>query len=512
MNSFKLQKFSRHSDWILFSLMTLVALLTFRTYGISWDEGTQRLIGEVNWNYIFKNDNSLFEFHARDHGVAFELPLILVDEVFGLKDPHYVYYTRHILTHLFFLVGAVFCYRLVDLLYKNKFLNFVAFLLFTLHPHIYSHSFFNSKDVPFLSLFMICFYLAVKLFQSKKTSTAAVLGLCLGLMINIRMMGVLLPGILILFLLVDAVREKKFKSHLAIFSLMLVCCIAAIFATWPYLWQDPFSNFYSSFKSMSRFDFPLENLFKGKLISAKEIGWDYIPVWFLITTPIPYLIAGLFGILSLIYFCIRHPAQIFTNLNIKANLLFLSCFFLPVIAIIILKSVLYDGWRHLFFIYPAFVLLIVYGLSILISRYKRTVELLSVTSLLYVVGVMIYLFPFQHVFFNAFVTINREPEYIRKHYDMDYWGTSYKQSLEYILKSDPSPTIAVCVDHYSGMSNIECLVRSERIRLKIVENRDSAKYFVTEYRWHPEDFPFEDEKVYSIKVFNNTINSVYKLK
>ena len=40
--------------------------------------------------------------------------------------------------------------------------------------------------------------------------------------------------------------------------------------------------------------------------------------------------------------------------------------------------------------------------------------------------------PFQNVYFNNF--LSHDEQYLRKNFEMDYWGTSYKQALEYVLK------------------------------------------------------------------------------
>lgn len=119
--------------------------------------------------------------------------------------------------------------------------------------------------------------------------------------------------------------------------------------------------------------------------------------------------------------------------------------------------------------------------------------------------------PFQHVYFNQFATFSH-PEYIRKHFELDYWGTSYKQSLEYILKIDKSPTIDIHVENYPGIFNKYILPIAERNRINIVPEQE-ATYFITNYRWHPQDYDFpESQKVFSITVQKNTITQVYKIR
>jgi hypothetical protein len=184
--------------------------------------------------------------------------------------------------------------------------------------------------------------------------------------------------------------------------------------------------------------------------------------------------------------------------------------------------VLYDGWRQLYFIYPPFVLLCIYGFNFLFE--KDLGKLIAIGSFAAFISsgfFMVNNHPFQHVYFNKFID-TRSPEHLRKQFELDYWGTSYKQSLEYILEHDQSPSINVSVQNSPGRDNREILTFEERKRINIVgspRNRgltgklENATYFITNYRWHPEDYEdLEQAKWHSIKVGNNTINAIFKLR
>src|SRR4051812_22217232 len=75
-------------------------------------------------------------------------------------------------------------------IYKSKFLATSAFLLVVMHPVLYAHSFFNSKDLPFLSLLMIWLYVNANWLEKKNIANTILLGILTGLLINIRVTGV----------------------------------------------------------------------------------------------------------------------------------------------------------------------------------------------------------------------------------------------------------------------------------------------------------------------------------
>ena len=83
----------------------IIALFTYEKYGMSWDEPMQRKTGEINCNYIFSNDNSLLTWQDRDYGVAFEVPLIIIEKALNLNDSRDIFTIRHLVTHCFFLIS-----------------------------------------------------------------------------------------------------------------------------------------------------------------------------------------------------------------------------------------------------------------------------------------------------------------------------------------------------------------------------------------------------------------------
>jgi dolichyl-phosphate-mannose-protein mannosyltransferase len=495
---------------ILCFFLCIIALISFDEYGISWDEETQRKTGIVNYEYVFSNNQELLTWFDRDYGVAFELPLIILEKTLNLNDSRDIFFMRHLVTHLFFLVGCFFFFLLIDFLYKNKLLATIGFFLIILHPRIYGHSFFNTKDIPFLTMFMISMYFTVIAFKKRTILNFILLGICVGLLVNIRIMGIMMFATILTLLIIDGIVKKEVIRYSKLLVVFIISSTFILYATWPFLWTDPINNFILVFKNMSQFRWDSSVLFKGEFVQVMEIDWSYIPIWFSITTPIGYLLLGLLSSIFLLFQFIKNPLSILYNNILRHNLIFFFYAFAPIIAVIVLHSVLYDGWRQLFFIYPPFALLVIYWINYLKNKIKWINIIFLVLFFITTSFFMINSHPFQHVYFNQFVTLS-PPEYIRKHYELDYWGTSYKQSLEYILKTDQSPSINICFENTPGRLNINILPAVDRNRLNLVE-LEQATYFISNYRWHPQDYDFpENHKMFSITVHNNTISQVYKI-
>jgi len=506
----------KYPEYLLLLLFSIIGITSASSYGFGWDEYEQRRIGEVCYNYIFNNDLYYFEYLARDHGAIFELLLLIIEKTIGLTENRDIYLMRHIISNLFFVICAFYFYKLIFLMYKNKLLSVIGFLLLITHPTIYGHSFFNSKDVPFLSLYIICFYQFALAFRDKKYYQFAVLGLFTGLLINIRIMGILFIAFVIFFLLFDLLIYKKekgvVKKHILLIVLFILSVISTTIATWPLLWQNPIDNFIFAFNNLSKYPWDGTTLFKGTFINYQTMGWDYIPTWFLINTPIVYII---FGFIGIILFAIHVTKKIIAvdikNID-KNNLLYLFSFFGPAVIVIVLHSVLYDTWRHLFYIYPAFILLAIYGINQLmnLSKFKIAVPAFVIVSICSVLFFIISNFPFHHVYFNQFISW-RKGEYIRKNYEMDYWGLSLNKALEYILETNSSDTIRISADNPTIIANADMLPENQKNRILFVDSVYKSDYFVAGYRWHPQDYTeYKNiEEVKSFVVLNSKMTSIF---
>ena len=141
------------SPFFVFALFALVGvLLVGDYYYVTYDEFDSRHLAIATLSYIAGADDILLQHHIQTYGVAFELLLLFVERLLDLEDLQKIYITRYLLTHLYFLVGGLFCYLLVRRMGGSRVVGLFAMLLFLLHSRLYAHSFFNTKDLPFLSL------------------------------------------------------------------------------------------------------------------------------------------------------------------------------------------------------------------------------------------------------------------------------------------------------------------------------------------------------------------------
>src|ERR1035438_9366221 len=134
----------------IFLVSLITGLCVFEDFGIAWDDPSQQQTGQITYDYVFRGDQTYKTYLNRDYGVAFQLPLIMLQNTLGLQDTRDIYNMRKLVTHLFFLFSAFVFYLLIYFLYKKRSLAITGYLLLLITPRIFAQSFFNTKDIPFM--------------------------------------------------------------------------------------------------------------------------------------------------------------------------------------------------------------------------------------------------------------------------------------------------------------------------------------------------------------------------
>ncbi len=500
--------------FLLFLIAFIITLLTYKDYGISWDENTQREIGRVTYDYIANGSRELFTSTSIMHyGPGFEFPLYFFEKWFKLTDSREIFLMRHLANNILFLISAFSIYVLVYRLFKDRFIALLGFIMLVFAPRLYAHSFFNTKDLPFLSMFIITLTCSNIAFEKNKKIVFFILGILCGYTTSIRIMGVMLGCFIILFMLIDLFSDltNKRKPINSLLNILLFsvgfCC--TLYSVWPFLWNNPIHNFIESYKSFSHYNgIKTISLLNGIFVDASKLAITYFPTWFLITNPELWLITGFAGVIWIIINFFKEPLAYLRNTKERNFLLYLMCFIAPIMAVLVLHSVIYDDWRHLYFIYPSFILLAVYFINkMLQTRYKLIVQGICILQVIIIWFFMINNYPLSQVYFNNLVS--HEPEYLRKHFEMDYWGCSFKQGLDHLLETDKSNTIKVSSNvKFLAENNIMLLPEGDRKRIQLT-NDDNADYLITNFRFHPMDYP--SYKIdYAISVLNSTILCIFR--
>ena len=503
------------SGLILCALFLLVGLATAGDYGIGLDEKNQRRIAQANLNYIRGQSESLeqlpYPFFL--YGVAFELPLLLAERGLGLTDDYQIHRMRFTLTHLFFIIGGYFCYRLAYRLFGNRLLALLALLIFLLHPRIYAHSFFNSKDPVFLSMLMLALYLLERAFRKDTIGAFLLLGVAAGLLTNLRIMGIMLiPAVIILrgldgFYAGGGPERKHILRTAGLFALTAGL---TLYAATPYAWNNPVDYLLTSLDLAANHPHVELELFQGRLLASSAMPPHYGLTWFGITTPPPLLLLGFIGMAAAIVSGIARPGMVFRNTRLRWQLLLTAAFLLPLLAAALLSSNQYNGWRQSYFLYAPFGLLAAGGLYWLTAALARRRRWqiggygLAGLGLGLIVLQLIQLHPGQYNYFN-FLVDRTTPERLRQQYQMDYLESTYREGLDYLLAHHPGETLIV----RGPRRHFEYRPAADRQRLPDAAGRNADYELLPQPELSQPDMAFN--LAYHYRLYNNTLLAVRPL-
>jgi hypothetical protein len=517
-----------------FIAFIIIGMAIYRDYGITWDEETVINIGETNYKYITRSDPALLTFQDRYYGPLFEVPVWRL--TVNLPTPDMVYF-RHLSVFFLFSMGIIVFYLLAQRLFKNTWWSLLTVILLVLSPRIFADSFYNSKDIPFMVLFILGIW-ALSIFlnvvRSDQKWLASIGAVMFSAITSAMVVAIRIPGVLLVFLTVGLLvfnvlcNPKRLRKVGILLAIYLSFAAGFIVLLWPILWHDPLNEFINGFVKMSHYPWNSTMLYMGEYLLATASPWHYIPVWIAITTPLLQMGGFVLGVISLVIVSIqtilglfKKSSRDFFDLITANNLTWLAViawWFLPLAVIITFHSVLYDGWRQMYFIYPAILLMSVSGMKTvyekLSSQLNQPTWLKVLACLVLAAGLlepftfMLQYHPYENVYFNGFAG---DPALLRQNFEMDYWGLSNKQGIDYILSHDSSQKIKLAVADKPAFLYIKYMLPPDQASRLVIVKPEASDYFISTFRWHREDFSYGEE-YYAANIKGSKIMVVYKMK
>lgn len=517
---------ARIAAWAFFLGYLALGIAIFDDYGICWDDDAQRWNGLMNYRYVFQGNDVLLSNPERNHGPAFEVALILMEKAAGLSDTREIYLARHLLTFLVYFGGSVAFYYLGMRIMRDRRIALLGCVFLLISPRLFADSFYNSKDAPFCALFTVSTLTLLRYVQRRTPWRGAVHAVCCGVLIDIRIVGVQAVALTLgLIVLGEALKRRQRAEGLVVrlysYLLFMVISAGTVVLFWPVLWSSPIDNFAAAFREMSRFHYKGAVLFLGECSPACDLPHSYIPVWIAISTPLSILGLTFVGLVSRVVHLVRSVMTQSPSEETLNDVVLLSWVLVPVASVMVFDSVMYDGWRHLFFIYPGMLLLALTGLLRLralfaVGRGRRPAKVLAAMlfaglafDLLSTAVFMVRNHPYQNVYFNRLAG-SRMSE-VKMRFELDYWGLSYREAIETILQRDQGDSVAIFAANFPGEATRDIIRKPDRDRLRYVNSVEEATYFVSNYRWHPREYPYEEE-FYSIMVGDAKIMVAYRLE
>jgi len=328
-------------------------------------------------------------------------------------------------------------------------------------------------------------------------------GLIMGISITNRTLGIA-AGLYILFYLWVKRRSKFLSASIIYLGIALI----VVYLTWPGLWGNPILGIFRSLLKVSTFSWGGKVLFFGETISPNNLPVIYIPTLMSLQFTIPALILFFVGVTI---FLLKN-----SEYELDKTLFFIiaTWFFLPLLAIFIVKPTIYDNFRHFLFITPPVFLFAGLGLKFILSKInKKTHSILLILAIL-LPGIIaiINLHPYQYIYYNSFIG---GVEGAFRRFETDYWYTSYYESTNYINQvASKNDTILV----YGPSHIVEYYARKDLTIIKYNEENaenqfEESDYAIITSRGNKDLYLLSDKQtIYTIEESGATLVVVRKLK
>jgi 4-amino-4-deoxy-L-arabinose transferase-like glycosyltransferase len=435
----------RIADGLALSILAVVAIiaaLTFRDYGLGWDDYTHAEYGGLLLNLYssgFSDQRALSFVNLYAYGGGFDMLSALAAKVL----PFDLFETRRLVGAAIGLIGIFITWRLARRV-GGPLVALIAVALLATCPLYYGNMFMNAKDSPFavamvfLTLSMVR---ALEEYPRPSPITCAMVGIGAGLAIGTRVLGGLAAidalAALSLIFLVECRRDglRQAGTHAGAFLVRFVPAIligyAVMALVWPWSVTEPLNplravEYFSHF-----FEKPWKEMFDGMALPVPEMPRQYVPQLFLLKEPEIFIALALAGTAGALVAATRR--DIATSWRAIYLLLVFSGVF-PIALAVLAKPAMYNGIRHFVFVTPALAVLGgLAGAYIADALFRRWRPAAGLAAAVLLVGLflpvkeMVRLHPYQYTHFNVIAGGIRAAD---DHYMLDYWGLSFKQAAQ----------------------------------------------------------------------------------
>lgn len=522
--------------FLLFFCLFLISTYFYKDYGISLDEKFNRQYGIVNFKYILdffnlaypknvdlSNILNLEGYFDNFYGAFFEIfNFIFVEIILNKKETNEIFHLRHLINHTFFLISLFSYYLILEDIFKNKIYSLLGVFFVYTSPRIFADSFYNGKDIIFLSFFIITFFFGIKLFKKINLKYIIFFSLFSALSINLRFVAIYLPFLFCIFLILD----DKFK--IKYFFLIFFLTIFFYYIITPFLWTNTLQNLYVIFSHSINFE-RMENfhtLFLGKQTKIQYLPDSYLPIIFFATSPIFLSCLGIIGF----FFILQNVLKNLLNLDkskLNNNLWkndkefkLLFCFttlFIPIFFYYVFDSIIYSGWRHFFFLYPFFVIFALNVFLKISDKLKGNIIfiIIIILPLLENLNSLRKFHPYEFTFFN--ILFEKKANEL---FDIDYWGVANLYYLKKIIKSNPEKKIIKVANASLMDLELSSLLLDKTKKEKLIflgQNYKEADYIISNFIYEVNikydnkySIPKNFIKIDELKVGNIMINQLYK--
>ena len=415
----------------LLVLYLTVNVATLHRYGITADEPEHWSFGDRYYRYYLTFDPRLLDFSSawwpptNTWPVGPTLAALTADlfsDRLGLLDRND---GRHLASVILFgvLLSGLFMFLAT---HAGRLTAGLSCLALALQPRVWGEAHNNSQDIAHLAFYGVTVLTFLHGMLAQRARWLLASGVCWGLALGSKINALSVPIVLAPMLVSVARHPGEYPSSIKR-SLVAYPVIAAsaLFLAWPYFWLSPLDR-------LSRF--------MSYLVHWGYAGppsWQAAPILnVLVTTPVPILVFGLFGIVASL-----RTGRPFES---RVNLVLLAWLLVPIARSTLPGVLNYDLIRRFMEFSAALAIFSGIGGASLVERRGRVAKA-ALAALFLVPGVAVWrYFPYESSYYNILVGGLGGAQALKLEQSTDYWLSSYREGIDWVnAHADPGSFLII---------------------------------------------------------------------
>ncbi len=521
---------------LFFLVLTLIGLVSAPDYGLPCDEPAEQIILQENLKeyafYLQGASSQAFQYYdqqgiqliseslEKDHGqCAYYLAAPLL--AFADTAPHILTVLWHGYTFLWFMAGCLAIYGFSREMGFSRLSACLSSLLLYLAPRFFAEGHYNNKDMVLLALALLCLWLGLRFLKKPCLPRGLLLSLAGAMTANIKVVGLLPWGLMGLCALLLVTARKQWSPAMALTAVSTVLSFICFYALLtPALWQDPLGYFAYVIQNASGFTrWPGVVVFRGMVFdhARNPLPRYYLPYLMLVTLPLYTLPLAALGQLRALRTALSQKAALIRDPQTLGLGVATLSWFLPLAFAFLTRPLVYNGWRHFYFVYAGVALLAAYGIDGLLCLKKPLLCRIALLGLLLGFGLSALGIwqnhPYQYSYYNVLARASASTDM-----ELDYWDVSTVNAMKKLCAAKGSEDLPLALGSRDDMSlfgithGYQVLPPDIRAQLIITEDENAPYLFYnTTYALIYGVAPPEGyHELLHIEGYGNTLCTVYE--
>ena len=522
---------------LFFLALTLIGLLLAGGYGLPCDEPAEQAILRENMNEyavrLFGESSKAARYYdglgvgrisqsiERDHGeCAYYSFVPLLTQLSNRPDALSAAWQGY--TWLLFMLGVFALYALLRALDLSRIISCLGAALYALCPRFFAEGHYNNKDIALLTLVLLTLWLGARFLQRPGFARGLWFSFAGAMATNTKIVGAFPWALVGAGAIVLLSVRREWSRRMGCVAVVTVAGYAAFYALLtPAMWTgvgEYFAYLLQNATGFTRWTGVV--IFRGERYepAVAALPHSYLPylMWATLPLYLPPLCAV--GQASALHAALRKGARLDAR---TVTLLALTLLWLVPTAFVVLRQpVMYNGWRHFYFVFAGLAPMAALGLRAIWQWAKkrgRAWRLMAVGLLCAAMGVniagLIVNHPYQYGYYQPLARADAGTQM-----ELDYWDVSTVNAMKQLTTCQRNNALALRLGARDDMSwfgvthGYDVLPTDMRAKLSVAYEPDAPYLFYnTTYALiYGIDAPEGYHSLFAVESYGNALCTVYE--